>query len=301
MVSKPGFSDYALLLFLAVVLGSNFMFIKIAVTALPPGLFVFARLVIAALVLVAIMYLAEQSFPRGMIWVPILGSALFGYTLPFTLISWGQERVDSGIASILMATMPLFTLAMAQIFTDDEKPNLYTIAGFVIALVGVLLLFGFDKLASLGDESVRQYAIAFGAVSFGLNAIITKQLTGLKWQTMTASLMVVSVILALPLLYFVNWSEVSAGPLIWTSVVYTGLAPTALGAVLIILVVQRQGASFLSQLNFIVPVVGVVCAVVFLKEDLPANAAMALLVILCGVAIARRRPTRKIVSINKGV
>jgi len=301
MLGSPKFSDYALLLFLAVVLGSNFMFIKIAVTVIPSELFVFVRLLIAAVVLVAIMYWVGQPLPRGAIWWPIVGSAFFGYTLPFALISWGQERVDSGIASILMATMPLFTLAMAQIMTQDEKPNRYTVAGFLIALVGVMLLFGFEKLAMLGDESIRQYAIAAGAVSFGVNAIITKRLTKLEWQTMTACLMTVSVVLALPLLLLVDWSGVSAGPEIWLSIIYTGLGPTALGAVLIIIVVQRQGAAFLSQLNFIVPVVGVVCAVVFLKEKLPANAALALFVILCGVAIARRRPARKLVSINKGV
>ena len=301
MTGSPRTSDYVLLLLLAVILGSNFMFIKIAVTAMPSELFVVARLVIAAVALVAIMWMAGQSFPQGAIWWPILGSALFGYTLPFALISWGQERVDAGIASILMATMPLFTLAMAQILTRDEKPNRYSVAGFIVALLGVILLFGFDKLASLGDESVRQYAIALAAISFGLNAIITKQLVGLQWQAMTASLMVVSVMLALPLLIFVEWGGVRAGPEVWLSVLYTGLGPTALGAVLIIFVVRRQGAAFLSQLNFIVPVVGVVCAVIFLKEDLPANAALALLVILCGVAIARRRPKRELISINKGV
>lgn len=277
------------------------MFTKIAVTVLPAELFVFSRISIAAVVMVLIMQLAGQHWPSGAVWWPIAGSAFFGYTLPFMLISWGQERVDSGVASILMATMPLFTLAMAQVLTNDEKPNRYSIIGFLIALTGVVVLFGFDKLASLGDESQRQYAITLGALSYGLNAIITKKLGGLAWQTMTASILVLATFMAIPLLVFVDWQSVSAPPIIWLSVLYTGLSPTALGAVLIVLVVQRQGASFLSQLNFIVPVVGVVCAVLFLSEQLPANATLALAIILAGVALARRRPQRKIISVNKGV
>lgn len=294
-------SDYALLLFLAVLLGSNFMFIKIAVTAMPPELFVFARLAIAAVVLVAVMVWAKEKLPRGPIWWWLAASALFGYTLPFGLIAWGQERVDSGIAAILMATMPLFTLAMTQIFTDDEKPNRYAVSGFLLALLGVIVLFGFDKLTSLGDESVRQFAIALAAVFFGLNAVITKQITGLRWESMTACLMVLSTLFALPLLLFVDFAQLNVSGAVWLSVLYTAFGPTALGAVLIILVVKRQGAAFLSQLNFIVPIVGVVCAVLFLGERLPPNAFIALCVILAGVALARRRPKRKTFSVNRGV
>lgn len=296
-----GTGDYALLGFLALLLGSNFMFIKIAVTELPSELFVFGRLVIAAVCLLAILWLSGHRLPRGKVWTPIFLSGLFGYALPFTLIAWGQEKVDASVASILMATMPLFTLAMAQIMTRDEKPNRYSILGFTIALCGIMLLFGFDKLASLADQSLRQYAIALAAISFGFNAIVTKQLPALQWQEMTAALLLVSVLLSLPLLVFVDWGTVSGSASSWGALIYAGIGPTALGAVLILFVVQRQGAAFLSQLNFLVPIIGVAMGMIFLGEQLPENGWIALFVILAGVAIARRRPKREIISINKGV
>lgn len=288
--AAPSAADYFWLLLLAVILGSNFMFIKIAVTQMPPFFFSFSRLAIAALILIALMVLAGRRFPRGRIWLPLVGSALFGYALPFALISWGQQRVDAGVTAILMATMPLFTLLLAQFFTRDEKPSRWTIIGFCTALSGIFLLFGFDKLLSLADQSLRQYAIALAAISYGVNAIISKQLVDLDWRQMAASLMAVAVILSAPLLLLVEWPLNDIADNAWWALIYSSIIPTAYAAILIVQVVQRQGASFLSLINFIVPVVGVFCAVLFLGETLPSNAWLALIVILVGVAIARRRP-----------
>ena len=176
VASSSTIVSYVMLVLLAVIFGSNFMMTKIAVAELPPMFVVFLRIAIACAMLTGVMWLAGLNFPKGPIWVPLIASGLFGHTLPFSLLAWGQQSVDAGLAAILMATMPLFTLLLAQVFTDDEKPNRYSIAGFSLALVGIVLLFGFDKLASLGDQSVRQYAVALAAICYGINAIITKQL-----------------------------------------------------------------------------------------------------------------------------
>ena len=303
LVLNPSFkfSDYALLVLLAAIFASNFMMTKIAVHALPPMLVVAARVAIAAGILFAVMVLAGKWFPRGAIWKPLIASAFFGHTLPFALLAWGQQRVDAGLAAIMMATMPLFTLFLAQLFTKDEKPNRYSVAGFAIALIGIIILFGPDKLASLADQSIRQYAIMAAAMSYGVNAIITKQLTGIAWQQSAASFMVAAFVLCLPLLFWVDFGAVEAPLHVWAVIAYTGIMPTAVGAIFIVLIIRRTNASFLSQINFMVPVFGVLFAVAFVNEVLPPNAAIALLIILTGVALARRRPKRELVSINKGV
>ncbi len=286
---------------LAAIFASNFMMTKIAVHALPPMLVVALRLAIAAVFLFGAMLLARQWFPRGGIWKPIIASAFFGHTLPFALLAWGQERVDAGLAAIMMATMPLFTLLLAQVFTSDEKPNRYSVAGFAIALMGIIVLFGPDKLASLADQSIRQYAIMGAAMSYGVNAIITKQLIGVAWQQTAASFMLVAFVMCLPLLLFVDFSQVEASAHVWAAIVYTGIMPTAVGAILVVVIIRRTSASFLSQINFMVPVFGVLFAIVFVNEVLPPNASIALLIILLGVALARRRPKQELISINKGV
>ena len=294
--------NYIWLILLAAIFGSNFMMTKVAVQALPPMFVVSARLAIAACVLGAVMLIAGKRFPPlGKVWWFLLGSAFFGHTLPFSLISWGQETVDAGLAAILMATMPLLTLLLAHIFTRDEKPNRYTILGFALALIGIVVLFGFDKLASLADQSLRQYAIMLAAMSYGVNAVITKFLTDLAWQASSTAFMLLAFLTSLPLLFVTtSVADLQADWNVWAAVLYTGLFPTALAAIMIIFIVRLTSASFLSQINFMVPLFGVLFAIIFLGEKLPANAALALLIILIGVAIARWRPKRVIVSINKG-
>jgi len=299
-IQTAGFPEYALLLCLAALLGSNFMATKIAVTALPPMSVVVMRLAIAAGVLTVIMLAVGQRFPKGRIWFAIFAAGIFGHTLPFALIAWGQQKVDAGVASILMASMPLFTLFLAQVFTHDERPNRYSVVGFSIAMVGIIVLFGPERLASLADQSLRQYAIMMAAMCYGINAIITKSLLEQPWQKMSAAFMCVAFLQSLPLLWFVDWSAMSATASVWSAIIYTGLGPTALGAVMIVLLVRRAGAAFLSQINFLVPVFGALFAVFLLGEVLPPNAFIALGIILAGVALARRRPKRKIFSINKG-
>jgi drug/metabolite transporter (DMT)-like permease len=283
-----------LLVLLACIFGSNFMMTKITVTQMPPAFVVSARLAVATVVLVVVMLITRAPLPRGKIWIAILASGFFGHTLPFTLLAYGQQVVDAGIAAILMATMPLFTLLLAQLFTHDERPNRNATAGFAIALSGIILLVGPARLAQFDPASLAQIIIALAAISYGVNSIITKSLLSVRWEGVAAAFMGTAFLLSLPALFLedaAKWPEATSTA--WAALAYTGVGPTATGAVLVVWLVRRAGASFTSQINFIVPVVGTVLAIVFLGERLPANAWIALITILTGVALARRRPTPK--------
>ena len=283
-------ANYALLLLVATILGSNFMMTGLAMDTLTPGMWVALRLGVAAAILTLVMLASGHRFPRGAIWLPLLASAFFGHTLPFSLISWGQQVVDSGLAAIMMATMPLFVLLLAQLFTLDEKPNRYATAGFVLALAGVVVLIGPARLLTFSGSVERELAIIAAALAFGVNAIVTKKLTRLAWQPMVASFMVAAFLLALPLAALQAQDPGAIEPAVWAIVAYTGVMPTALGSVLILVIVRRAGASFLSQLNFIVPIVGVVLGVTLMGERLGLSAIVALAIILAGLTLSQRRP-----------
>ena len=292
----PTFNDYFLLVLLAAIFGASFMLTKIAVAEIPAASLVALRLVIASAMFLWMMKMAGQKLPTfGKVWLPIAGTALFGNAAPFLLIAWGQEKVDAGLAAILMATMPLMTIVIAHFFTRDEKLTPFKIVGFCLGLLGVAYMIGFDKLATLGEETVRQYAITLGALCYAISAIITKSIVHLPRLAMVSALMLLSTLMIIPIILLNGelvelYSKAQIFGLSWNAIIagiVLGILPTAIGTMLVFKIVARQGASFLSQINFMVPVFGVVWAMIFLGEILPANALIAMALILAGVGIAR--------------
>ncbi|MCB1386773.1 MAG: DMT family transporter [Nitratireductor sp.] len=286
-------ADYGLVVLLAAIFGMSFMLIKVAVAELPAALLVFVRVSVACALLLIMMRLLGIGFSgfSGR-WYHVAASALLGNALPFYLISWGERGVDAGLAAILMAVMPLATITIAHFSTTDEKLNRYKLAGFLLGLAGVIVLIGAGKLTALGEQAVQQLAILLGAICYAVNAIVTKKLTGLQPYAMVTVLMGMSALMLLPfaLPEFTQLSRLSlTGGLAVAALI---LLPTILGTLLLVEIVRRQGASFLSQINFLVPLAGVGWGMLLLGERLPVQAWLALAIIFAGIAIASIRPAR---------
>lgn len=289
MTTAPGWRDYGLLVSLAVLFGVSFTLTGVAVAELPPLSIAAGRMLIAFLLLYPLMRLNAQRMPAsGRIWIVILAAAFFGNALPFTLISWGQQRVDAGLTAIFMAVMPLFTILLAHVLTDDEKMTRWKLAGVFFGIVGVVILMGYSALTEVGDDLLRQCAIVLSAVAYAINALLTRQLVNLpRWSVMTA-LMFAACLMLLPIALWLDapWTlDPSPGAL--AALLALAIGPTAIATIMILIIVSRQGASFLSQINFMVPVFGMLFGVVLLDESLPANAYLALAVILTGIALSR--------------
>ncbi|MGQ7846531.1 DMT family transporter [Granulosicoccus sp. 3-233] len=285
----PALADYVLLVSLAMLFGFSFTLTRIAVLDIPPLSIAAGRLLLAFVMLYPLMRVFGQRMPApGRVWITIMAAGFFGNALPFSLISWGQVRVEAGLTSIFMAVMPLFTILMAHVVTQDEKLTRWKLAGVLFGLAGVVVLMGVSALNALGDELVRQSAILISAVSYAINALLTRHLTHLpRWSVMTA-LMFVSCVMLLPVTMLVDqpwqlqpsWQSLSA-------LLALAIGPTVVATVMILIIIGRQGASFLSQINFMVPVFGMLAGVLLLGERLPANAYVALGIILIGIALSR--------------
>jgi len=180
--------DYILLVVLSILFGLSFTLTSIAVRDIPPMVLAAGRLFIAFLMLYPIMRLCgERMPPYGPVWIALLGSGFFGNALPFALVSWGQVEVKAGLTAIFMAVMPLATLLLAHVVTNDEKLNRWKMIGVLMGLCGVVVLMGASALNSLGNELLRQAAILAAAVCYAINALITRKLTKLpRWSAMTA-------------------------------------------------------------------------------------------------------------------
>lgn len=294
--SKSLLADYALLVILAAMFGASFMMTKVAVADVPPATIALSRIAIGGVLLFFVMLYYRQSLGSLLPhWKMIALAGFFGTALPFFLISWGQERVDAGLTSILMAVMPLITLVLAHFFTDDEKLNIFRIIGFCLGLLGVAVLIGFDKLVSFTEEAIRSYAIMLAACSYAVHAILSKYLTGAPRYAVSSAVLLVSVFFLIPLVLYLDapWN-LSISSTSWWMLILLGVFPTGIGMLMLFAIIERQGAGFLSQINFLVPVFGILWAIALINETLPPNALAALAIILAGVAIARIKPNSEV-------
>jgi drug/metabolite transporter (DMT)-like permease len=288
---SPNAVDYGLLFLLGVLWGGSFFLIKIGVATVPPMTLTAARLLIAALVMLVIAAVMGERLPVGRrIWALIALSGLIGNALPFFLISWGEEKIDSGLAAILMALMPLSTVLLAHVLIREDRMTLGKLAGVLLGLAGVVVLIGPAKLATLGDSTIRQLAVAGAALCYSLNTVVTRFMVGQPRHALVAGVMLASAVYAVPasLLHDDLSALTPSAASIW-SIMVLAVVQTALGTVLMLMIVARQGATFFAQINFIVPLTGVAWGFIVLREVPAPAAVLALGLILAGIAIARAR------------
>ena len=288
-MSKPGFAAYALLVALGLVWGGSFLFIKIGVATMPPVTLTAMRLITGAGVLIVAARLAGEGLPRDWAtWQALALVALFGNVLPFSLIGWGEEVIDSGLAAILMAGMPLFTLVCAHFATEDEKMNGRKLVGVLFGLAGLIVLIGPEKLSQLGDDAVRQLAVAGASLCYAINALLIRRIKGLPAKAMAAAVMIISIPMIIPMAFVLerplaiqpSGASLAAG-------IVLGVFHTALATLMMLALIRRQGATFFSQINFLVPLFGVAYGILFLAERPQPSAYAALALILIGIYIVR--------------
>lgn len=287
----PGPADYGLLAALAALWGGSFILIKLALVAVPPATITAARLAIGAAFLGAVALFRTGRIARdGRTIALILLVGLVGNAAPFGLIAWGEEVVDAGLASILMGIMPIATLVMAHFLSPGETLTLNKFIGVAIGFAGLVVLVGPALLLDLGDDGVRQAAILGAALCYGVSAILTRKLVGEPRLPLGAAILSAGALWMLPVALILErpWTlAFDAGPAL--AVLVLGLFSTAVAMLLLFQVLDRQGAGFFGQVNYLVPLMGVFWAVTILGETPGVRAWIALALILIGIAVARGR------------
>ena len=175
MVEQKAQTSWILLIVLAAIWGGSFMFVGVAVKELPALLIVLARVSIAALVLIPVHFLIQGRLPRERrIWLACGGMAIMNNVIPFTLISWGQHHIASGLASVINATTPMFTAAFLALFGMDVIGPRKIIA-LLIGLVGVVVLQG-GAFGDLGPQKLGIVAVLIASSFYGLSAPWSKKM-----------------------------------------------------------------------------------------------------------------------------
>lgn len=296
---------WILLLALVVTWGSSFALTKIAITSITAEAVIAARIILACSVLVGLIILTRRRLPMSLRpWLFFFVMAIIGNCLPFWLITWGQQQVDSGLAGILMAVMPLVTLVLAHLFVKEEQLSAVKLGGFALGFMGVVMLMGPDTIFGLGGNwsaFLAQLAIVGGAVCYAINTIIAQRcavgdnVVAAAGTTIAASFLLLPVGAGQTVPEFNEWDMPAVLALLTLGVVSTGLAP-----VLYFRLIRLAGPTYLSLISYLIPAWAVLVGVMFLGETLRYEALAAMMLILGGVAVSQRpaaaKPKRRVIA-----
>lgn len=290
--------SWTLLASLGVIWGASFTTTGVAIRDLPPATVAAARIAIGAAALLPLAFWLGGGLPGlrteddRRFWRQAAICAVASNAAPFILLSWAQNHVSSGLAGVFMATLPLIVLPLAYLFVPSDRLTWAKAAGFGIGFCGVIVLIGPSVLTELGGGGalslLAQIACLGAATGYAIGSIASKLAPPTHPIAFgAATLAIAAPLSAAPALiverpFEADWTTDAA-----LAVLYLGLTPTGLAMVLLFIVVQRRGPSFLSLVNYQVPVWALIFGVAFLGETVPTRAPLALALILAGVAISQ--------------
>ena len=284
-----GFKNFLWLLLLAALWGPSFLFIKVAVSDIPPFTLVAGRVGLAAVLLYVVLRLQGRNLPRpGSIWRHFAVAGFFSNALPFTLFSWGEIYIDSAVAAILNGTTPLFTILLAHFFTSDDRLSGVKVWGTLLGFGGLVVLIAPSLLAGIHATTWGLLAVTTAAASYGVAIVYTRQnlrnlppLVGPTAQLTMAAIYIIPLALVIEQPFsrpLPSWAAI--GALVALSVVGTALA-----FVVYYRLLEKLTATSVSMVTYLVPVIGVVLGVVVLNEQPGWNAYVGCALILLGVMV----------------
>ncbi len=289
--------DYVLLVVLAACWGSAYTFIKVAVATIPPVTLIAARTVIAGALLYALMRLMGVALPRdARSWRHFLIQAFMNSVIPFTLIAWGEQTVDAGLAVILNTTTPIFTFLITLAVTRHEPTSARKLFGVVVGLAGVALIIGIGALTSfgLGRTLAAQLGIVFasvcyaGAVIFGRNFAHMHPLLPATGSMLCGAAVLVPASLMVDRPWTLTPSTESLIALGCLAVISTALAFT-----IYFRLVRTLGSIGTTAQAYLRAPIGVAIGIVFLGEVLSPTAWIGFVCVLVGV-VAMTLPAKKV-------
>jgi drug/metabolite transporter (DMT)-like permease len=291
MTGRRPVLHWLLLLALVAMWGSSFMLTKVSVAAVPPSIVVAGRLAIAAVLLVGALMLSGKRLPGwGRHWPFFIAMALVGNCIPFWLISWGQQGIDSGLAGILMAIMPLTTLVLAHHFVAGERLNRFRVGGFVTGFGGIVILVGPEAVLEFdggGSALVSELAVLAGAVCYAVATIVARCRPDSDALVAASGVMIAAAMIMAPVAAFNDGvRSFDLSPLGASAIFLLGVMSTALATVVYFKLITLAGPSFLSLINYLIPLWAVLLGTVLLGEKPEWTALIALVLVLSGIALS---------------
>jgi drug/metabolite transporter (DMT)-like permease len=294
-VSGPTSSKYVnllLLIALGTIWGASYLFIKVIVAEVPAFTLVAGRLSVAALTMWGIVRVLGQTMPRSSrMWGAFALLGLVGLAVPYMLITWGEQYISSGLASLLQATTPLFTVLLAQLWARDERITVARATGVLVGFAGVALLMLPDLQSGVRASLPGQLAIVGSSLCYAWTAIYARRwLQGQPPLTSATGQLTMGAAFTLPAsLLFDRPAGLSLSLPAWASWAALTLLGTVLAYVIYYTLIARTSATFTTMTTYIIPINGVVLGALVLHEPLSLTILASLVLILVAVLLVRGR------------
>jgi drug/metabolite transporter (DMT)-like permease len=293
MSSSTDTRSLVTLLGLGCVWGASFLFIKVVVDETEPLELVLGRLFFGALTISLFMLATRHRLVvtrRLLVQMSVM--AIFSNVIPFGLIAWGEEHIESGTASLLNATVPIFTAVIAAAFLPDEHFTVGRAVGLLLAFLGVGVLTAEGSLDVTDSNVLGQLAVVLAAVCYGCGAVYARTLLrgndAVNLSVLQTSL---GTLYTIPILLLVSGApnyDLSAEA--WASMFVLGVLGTGLGYIAWLWLIDSIGSVRASLVTYIVPIVAVVLGWLVLDESVGVNTIVGGLLIVAGVAVVMRGP-----------
>jgi drug/metabolite transporter (DMT)-like permease len=269
-------ADWGIIMLLSLLWGGAFFLIELGLRGFPPNTLVFLRMALAVPpMLLALWFLKEKLPTDGKSWMQLLVLGAINAALPFILFFWGQTQIESGLASVLNATTPLWGVVTAHFLTRDEKATPARIVGVLLGIMGIIVMVGSDALQGMSGSVWAQLACLAATLSYAFAAIYGRTLSQSTMSPMVVATgqVMTAALLMLPVALIVDqpWTLATPGWDAWAGAIGLAIPSTAVAYFFYFKLIDRAGASNAMLVAFIMPVIAIILGVVALNESVEPN------------------------------
>ena len=295
---EPKFIDYALLTILALIWSSAFFNIKIATYSYGPVTIAFLRTFFGAIPVIGLCLVKKikiEAFSKDWYWFAAIG--IINLVIPFFLIAYGVQKVQSNLAAILMASTPLSATILSHFFTSNEKINFTKAFGVLVGFSGIVFIFS-DNILINENNFLPALIIFFASTFYVIGGLLTLKISNKKNENVTASILIWGTIFLIPITAFTEkpWN---LNPSIDStiSVIYLGVVATGLAWLLRFRILKNNGLVFQAQVAYLIPIFGIILSYIFLKEIITPKVLVAAVAIIVGIYFVKKSNNKKITSV----
>jgi len=290
----PRSSDYFFLVLLALIWASAFFNIKIATYSYGPLTIAFLRIFFGAIPLVLLCYFKNikiEAFSKDWHWFASIG--IINLVIPFFLIAYGVQKVQSNLAAILMASTPLTAVILSHFFTKNEKINLIKVIGVLVGFSGIVFLFS-DEILINKNNFLSALIILFASTFYVIGGLLTLKISNKKNENVTASILIWATLVLFPICMLIEQPWNLSPRLDSTiSVIYLGIFSTGIAWLLRFYILKNNGLVFQAQVAYLIPIFGVILGFLILNEEITYKVIIALIAVIIGIYIVKKSSKSK--------